>query len=94
MSKLIAWMIAAFLPLPPNPLLETRDAEKGSSQAQLREDSEPEQFYRRVALIDDSQYQSARWWRNINRLMSFIGLLILGAIIALVVVGVKRGWGK
>jgi hypothetical protein len=87
-------MIAAFLPLPPNPLLGIRDVEKGNSQAQLRVDSEPEQLYRRVAPIDDSHYQSARWWRNTNRLMSIIGLLILGAVIALVVVGVKRGWGK
>ncbi|KAI0395370.1 hypothetical protein F5Y17DRAFT_205468 [Xylariaceae sp. FL0594] len=88
-----AWMIAAFLPLPPNPLGEIRDVEKGNSQAQLRGDSE-QGFYRQVAPTDDSHYLSARWWRSVNRLMSLIGVLILGAVIALVVVGVKRGWGR
>jgi hypothetical protein len=35
------------------------------------------------------RHGKARWWRNINRLMSVIGLLVIGAIIALVVVAVK-----
>ncbi|KAI3336553.1 hypothetical protein HD806DRAFT_9554 [Xylariaceae sp. AK1471] len=89
-----AWMIAALLPLPPNPQLDIQELEKGKTRYQIPEDSEPEPLYRRVAPVDDSRYQSARWWRNLNRYMSIIGLLILGAVAALIVVGIKQGWGK
>ncbi|KAJ3562333.1 hypothetical protein NPX13_g8602 [Xylaria arbuscula] len=88
-----AWMIAALLPLPPNPRL---DMEGGSSTSQLQAPNEfgPEPLQRRVATIDELSYQSARWWRHLNRYMSIFGILIIGAIIALIVVGVQQGWGK
>ncbi|KAI1129591.1 hypothetical protein F5Y10DRAFT_276646 [Nemania abortiva] len=89
-----AWMIAAFLPLPPKPQFDMQERGKSPMHFRIPEDSEPEPFYQRVAPIDDSRYQSARWWRNLNRYMSIIGLLILGAIVALIVVGLKQGWGK
>ena len=53
-----------------------------------------ENLDQRVASIDDTRYQNARWWRNLNRVMSVIGLLILGTIITLVVVGTQQGWGQ
>ncbi|KAI0911941.1 hypothetical protein F4823DRAFT_257521 [Ustulina deusta] len=89
-----AWMIAALLPLPPNPRLDMEELGKSTAQFQMPGDSGAEPLYRRVAPIDDSRYQSARWWRNLNRYMSIVGLLILGAIAALIVVGVKQRWGK
>ncbi|KAI1174173.1 hypothetical protein F4777DRAFT_589369 [Nemania sp. FL0916] len=89
-----AWMIAALLPLPPKPHFEMQEQYDSTTQFQIPEDSVPEAFYQRVAPVDDSRYQSARWWRNLNRYMSIIGLLILGAIVALIVVGVHQGWGK
>jgi hypothetical protein len=90
----IAWMIAAVLPLPPKPQFEMKERDDSTAQFQIPEDSVPEPFYRRVAPIDDSRYQSARWWRNLNRYMSVIGLLIIGVVIALIVVGVNQRWGK
>ncbi|KAI1151174.1 hypothetical protein F4825DRAFT_371204 [Nemania diffusa] len=89
-----AWMIAAFLPLPPKPQYDMQEREKSVAQFRVSENSGSEPFYRRVAPIDDSRYQSARWWRNLNRYMSIIGLLIIGAVIALIVVGLNQGWGK
>ncbi|KAI0399035.1 hypothetical protein F4802DRAFT_603370 [Xylaria palmicola] len=89
-----AWMIAAVLPLPPKPGFDIQESEKSTARSRSAEDSGPEPPYRRVAPIDDSRYQSARWWRNLNRYMSIIGLLILGAVVALIVVGTKQGWGK
>lgn len=50
-------------------------------------------FEARVASIDDTKFQNARWWRNLNRVMSVVGLLLLGTIIALIVVGTRQGWG-
>ncbi|KAF3925590.1 hypothetical protein ABW21_db0204710 [Orbilia brochopaga] len=35
------------------------------------------------------RWDNARWWRNINRGLSVLGLLVIGAIIALLVVGLK-----
>ncbi|KAI0194378.1 hypothetical protein EV127DRAFT_478366 [Xylaria flabelliformis] len=87
-----AWMIAAFLPLPPKSQFDMQELDKRIAQS--RKDSGAEPLYRRAAPIDDSLYQSARWWRNLNRYMSIIGLLILGAIAALIVVGIRQRWGK
>ncbi|KAK6541674.1 hypothetical protein TWF694_007466 [Orbilia ellipsospora] len=36
------------------------------------------------------RWDNARWWRNVNRILSVFGILVLGAIIALLVVGLKR----
>lgn len=90
----LAWMIAAFLPLPPKPQFDIPELQKSTIQFQKSEDTGSEPLHRRVAPIDDLHYQSANWWRNLNRYMSILGLLILGAIAALIVVGINQGWGK
>lgn len=54
----------------------------------------PAALKQRIAQYDEMRYQSAKWWRTLNRVMSVFGLLILGAIAALVVVGVRQGWGQ
>lgn len=82
-------MIAAFLPLPPQPQLDM--IEQNHSTRHLdprRQKSQP------MLTIDELRYNSARWWRNLNRGMSIVGLLMLGAIIALIIVGVKQQWGS
>ncbi|KAK1722339.1 uncharacterized protein BDZ83DRAFT_583288 [Colletotrichum acutatum] len=84
-----AWMIAAFLPLPPDPQAEMAERDPRSSLLDEERD-----LPRRVAAVDETLFQSARWWRALNRYMSVIGLLVVGAIAALVVVGVKQGWGQ
>ncbi|KAK4242591.1 hypothetical protein C8A03DRAFT_29185 [Achaetomium macrosporum] len=85
----LAWMVAALLPLPPNPKLRMLDAEN----SQGRFGSPHPAFRYQQQLFDEMRYESARWWRNLNRGMSVVGLLITGAIIALSVVGVRQGWG-
>ncbi|KAK2039747.1 hypothetical protein LZ31DRAFT_68608 [Colletotrichum somersetense] len=84
-----AWMIAAFLPLPPDPHAEMAEHDHRSSLLDEERD-----LPRRVVAIDETLFQSARWWRALNRYMSVIGLLVVGAIAALVVVGVKQRWGQ
>lgn len=39
--------------------------------------------------IDQLQYQKARWWRNLNRIMSVVGVLLIGTIITLAVFAAK-----
>ncbi|KAF2878172.1 hypothetical protein BDV95DRAFT_624725 [Massariosphaeria phaeospora] len=72
-----AWMIASFLPLPPSPEMVEHAT---PSQIDLER-----QFATRLGPIDDRSFQKASWWRNLNRIMSAIGTLLVGAIIALAI---------
>lgn len=84
-----AWMIAASLPLPLSPELQMLERGQNSSRSQLEYNTG---FVQQVHDIDETRYASARWWRNLNRVMSFVGLLVIGAVIALAVVGVRQKW--
>jgi hypothetical protein len=33
--------------------------------------------------MDESRYESARWWRRLNRGMAVVGVLIIAAIVSL-----------
>ena len=90
----LAWMVAAFLPLPPKPVIEMFQPDGSATGLGISKQEAEAAFDGRVASIDDTKFQNARWWRNLNRIMSVVGLLILGTIIALVVVGTRQGWGK
>ncbi|KAM5353758.1 hypothetical protein ACJ41O_000408 [Fusarium nematophilum] len=83
----LAWMIAALIPL--NQVSQSEDTERNHSTSKLavRRDSSSQ-----TNVEEDAVFRSAIWWRKINRGMSIIGLLVLGAIIALIVVGVKQRW--
>lgn len=72
-----AWMIASFLPLPPDPAMVH---EATPSQMDLER-----QFARELGPDDDRSFQKAMWWRNLNRIMSAIGTLLIGVIIALAI---------
>jgi hypothetical protein len=85
----LAWMVAAFLPLPANPKLQMLEVENGENHFSSIHPAFRYQQY----VVDETRYESARWWRNLNRVMSVIGLLIIGAVVALAVVGVRQGWG-
>ncbi len=88
-------MVAAFLPLPPDP-----QSAKGKEIREVSADRSDEfiamplAFARQVQHAEELRFQSARWWRNLNRFMALIGLLLLGAVAALVVIGVREGWGQ
>lgn len=76
-----AWFIAAFLPLPPRPAVSSAKAKSVPRQTEMLEDLE-----KQLGAVDEARYENARWWRNINRVMSGFGVLIIIAIIALVAV--------
>ncbi|KAI0013947.1 hypothetical protein F4779DRAFT_299576 [Xylariaceae sp. FL0662B] len=89
-----AWMVAAFLPLPPKPVVFMVERNQSTTELGISEQSDSEPVRQHLAPVDDSRYQSARWWRNLNRFMSIAGLLILGAVAALAVIGVRQRWGQ
>ncbi|KAM3504599.1 hypothetical protein MY10362_003461 [Beauveria mimosiformis] len=84
----IAWMIAAFIPLPTNRHLEKKNLQS-TSHIDLAEDdsASPSQLAKEIAL-----YNRAKWWRDLNRAMAVIGLLILGAFAVLIALGVQQRW--
>ncbi|KAF4467568.1 hypothetical protein FALBO_5547 [Fusarium albosuccineum] len=85
----LAWMFAALIPLTPG--TQSEDPERNHSTSKLGVQQDPSS---QTNLQEDAVFRSAIWWRKINRGMSIIGLLVLGAIIALIVVGVKQRWGR
>ncbi|ESZ91973.1 hypothetical protein SBOR_7630 [Sclerotinia borealis F-4128] len=88
-----AWMIAAFLPLPQAPLSEMREREDSTGNlTQTRDVETANDYVRQFGPLDEARYESARWWRNLNRWMSAVGLLIIAAIIILAIEGTLKGW--
>lgn len=87
-----AWIAAAFLPLPPNPSDEQESPTEMTEHHRTSLLDAEGELPRRVAAVDEMHYYSAKWWRNLNRLMALVGLVVIGAIIALIVIGTKEGW--
>ncbi|KAL2007248.1 hypothetical protein VTN00DRAFT_8686 [Thermoascus crustaceus] len=77
----LAWIIAAFLPLPERPVFSQdsrgADVERG--------------FQDKVSEFEERRYENARWWRNVNRCMVPLGVGIMIVIIVLAVVGTTAG---
>lgn len=81
----LCWMLGAVLPLPRRPPTES-DLEKavnGSEDdvqaAMMRHEAgDAERRWREERL-----FLKAKWWRMLNRIMSFIGLLVIGAVVSL-----------
>ncbi len=71
------WFIAAFLPLPARPQISSLKGKNNLSRTQIVEDLE-----KRLGPIDEARYENARWWRNINRIMSLIGIVIVVAVVS------------
>ncbi|KAI5928795.1 hypothetical protein F4810DRAFT_25006 [Camillea tinctor] len=88
------WIIAAFLPLPAKPIPTVQERDASTAELGIPEEAKTEPFRRQTMPVDDINYQSARWWRNLNRFMAIVGLLILGAVAALVVIGIRQKWGR
>ncbi|KAL8787869.1 MAG: hypothetical protein Q9195_007562 [Heterodermia aff. obscurata] len=83
----LAWFAAAFLPLPPKPIVDEKlkGPERRTSVTSIGQDLE-----NRLAPMDEAHYENARWWRNLNRLMIPVGVFIIAAIIALAVVATRN----
>lgn len=86
-----AWMIAAFLPLP-TLTFQSKMMEEGRSSNENLSSSEAEVLPappRSDEAYELRMLEAARWWRRLNRYMSFVGLLVIGAVVALIVIGVQ-----
>ncbi|RLL95575.1 hypothetical protein CFD26_102198 [Aspergillus turcosus] len=78
----LAWFIAAFLPLPEKP-----DAVLDENGPELEM-----ALKMRLHELARRRYANARWWRNLNRWMSPLGLVIIAIVVTLAVVGSTVGF--
>ncbi|KAF8539767.1 hypothetical protein BDD12DRAFT_77101 [Trichophaea hybrida] len=74
------WFIAAVLPLP-----QELPSWHGNLEAQGWNFAVPKKA-RQAEIAYERRYENARWWRRVNRIMSAIGVMIIGAAIALAVI--------
>lgn len=76
----LAWFVAAFLPLPSQPPMgaKGKDPERHGSASSVGQELE-----NRLAPMDVAQYENARWWRNLNRMMMIVGVFVIVAIVRL-----------
>ena len=72
-----AWFIASFLPLPPEPDFGSAKGKKVQRQTQILLDLE-----KQLGPTDLARYENARWWRNINRIMCFVGVTVIIIIVS------------
>jgi len=77
----LAWMIASFLPLPVKPVMEMEERDHSTSNLDNSNDNHND-YARRFGPMDESRYESAKWWRTLNRWMSLAGILILAAVVS------------
>jgi len=42
--------------------------------------------------IEELRFQNARWWRNLNRCMCIVGVIVITVVIVLAVLGAKSAW--
>lgn len=84
----ICWIVAAFLPLPKshgsvkNNLHSTVTGEFTSYRVDVEASHNAK---------DEQKYENAKWWRRVNRILSGIGMAVIGAVITLGVVAAMRG---
>lgn len=67
-------MIASFLPLPPRPAAG-QGKPTGTPDIEQAMDDDP-------GPTGEARYQNARWWRNVNRIMSIVGVILLATIVS------------
>ncbi|OKO98521.1 hypothetical protein PENSUB_9197 [Penicillium subrubescens] len=79
------WIIASFLPLPPMPKLVPEMTMNTDDDVEMALESQLMALQRR-------RHENARWWRNLNRWMISLGVVIIVIIIALAVIGTTTGF--
>ena len=81
----IAWIVAAFLPLPKYPQGEMSEVGRNSGERGPLTRSQLDvevAIVQEVGSIEERKYQKAMWWRWANRFMSVVGLVVIGAIVS------------
>ncbi|KAE9977094.1 hypothetical protein BLS_001632 [Venturia inaequalis] len=77
------WTIASFLPLPKRPpVYANPDAlPSNAGMSEIGSQAYPNSVVPSDTSLDERRWQKAMWWRRLNRIMSILGLLIIGAVV-------------
>ncbi|KAL4944705.1 hypothetical protein BDV06DRAFT_75299 [Aspergillus oleicola] len=79
----LTWLIASFLPLPRKPEMIMEENQGPELEVTLKA---------RLYDLERRRHLNARWWRNLNRWMNPLGLVIVAIIVTLAVVGSTVGF--
>ncbi|KKK22024.1 hypothetical protein ARAM_002101 [Aspergillus rambellii] len=79
----LTWLIASFLPLPKKPEMPMEENSGPQLETTLQ---------MRLYDLERKRHLNARWWRNLNRWMNPLGLVIISIIVTLAVVGTTVGF--
>ncbi|KAJ5936500.1 hypothetical protein N7454_005135 [Penicillium verhagenii] len=80
----LAWIIAAFIPLPPKPKMASEMIESDDDVEMALESQ--------LMVLQQRRYNNARWWRNLNRWMISFGVVIIVIMITLAAIGATTGF--
>ncbi|KAL1587712.1 hypothetical protein WHR41_03567 [Cladosporium halotolerans] len=92
----LLWLLGALLPLPPRHARDAEEAEKALPGAAESEDDLKAALGRhqvgdaRARWDEERAWLKARWWRTLNRVMCFVGVGVVAAVIALAVIATRR----
>lgn len=78
---LSAWFLASVLPLPPKPPI-SKDSSKEPESHRLSRLEVARDLEKSIGLAGAKRYENARWWRNLNRVMSVLGIIIVAAMVS------------
>ena len=85
------WLLGALLPLPPRHSRDAMEAEKALPNAADSEDDLKAALNKhrsgdaRLKWDEERVYLKAKWWRTLNRVMCFVGVGIIAAVVSSVV---------
>ena len=60
------------------PVIESAKG-KESNRTSVMEDLE-----KQAIPLQEARYENARWWRNINRMMAFVGIIVLVCVVSII----------
>jgi len=81
LTRAVAWMIAACLPLPVKPIMNMQERDHSTSNLESGNDISND-YAHEFGPVDEARYESAKWWRRLNRWMSLVGILIIVVIVS------------
>lgn len=84
----LAWWIASLLPLPERPRIQSPEMresgvfDRSGGTVEVAGAARLEQAVDLFSADEVRRYQKARWWRALNRVMSILGLFVVGAVVS------------
>lgn len=81
----LSWMVAAFLPIPPRPFDPRINEMSIVGEEDLQTEAGRFQLDVQMDMFDwelQRSYLKAKWWRTLNRVMSFVGVGVIAAIVS------------